>query len=117
MTNWNPTKHYTKEELKHEQQEAGIYINSLPKDAVLFTILRHVSASGMRRVISVVYFDPKVGPVFLDRVAAVLTGSVIHGKHDGVIVGGCGMDMGFHLVSSMCEAVGRDYKTIKQRWL
>lgn len=35
------------------------------------------------------------------------------GKNQGMKVGGCGMDMVFHCVSSLAQAIGRDYKTLK----
>lgn len=66
-----------------------------PNDKV-YTILRHCSKSGMQREISLVVvkggricdIDYWVGKLLEYRI----------GKHFGLVVGGCGMDMGFHLV-------------------
>jgi hypothetical protein len=81
----------------------------------IYTILRHASRSGMQREISLKAFDaqacevhypcngsgddcrPKQSMLHLDGNVALALGDRI-GSHDGVIVGGCGMDMGAHLV-------------------
>lgn len=69
------------------------------------TILRHVSRSGMSRVI-----DPFVirdGEVLYLRTLAEAAGYRMHRHMDGVAVGGCGMDMGFALWASMARYVER----------
>jgi hypothetical protein len=70
-----------------------------PGDTV-YTIMRHVSRSGMQREISLRYFGDRSEPYDLDYNAALAMSDRI-GKHDGIIVGGCGMDMGFHLVYNL----------------
>lgn len=66
-----------------------------PGDTV-YTILRHVSSSGMSREIGIVVF--KDGhPLHPNWSVSRVTG-YRQGKRDGVIVGGCGMDMGFAVV-------------------
>jgi hypothetical protein len=62
----------------------------------VYTILRHVSASGMSRRISLVIVS---GAEIhkLDHLAAGAMGDTLH-KDGGIVVSGCGMDMGFHLV-------------------
>lgn len=85
-----------------------------PGDTV-YTILRHVSASGMSRVLSVVLVKPqKKGeePLILHPNHAVsralgLTLVTHHGS-DGVRVGGGGMDMGFHVVYNLGRALWPD---------
>ena len=69
-----------------------------PGDTV-YTILRHVSRSGMQREIGIVLLKDgtDLHPNYL--VAKALGERV--GKFDSVIVGGCGMDMGFHLVYNL----------------
>ncbi len=67
---------------------------------VVHTILRHCSRSGMSRSISLIAnvdgnaFDITfwVARALADR---------IDSKHGGIKVGGCGMDMGFHVVYSL----------------
>ena len=74
-----------------------------PGDTV-YCILRHVSRSGMMRRISVVVFKDNE-PHFLDASAADLLGIGGVQGGDGVRVGGCGMDMGFHLVYKLSAAL------------
>lgn len=92
-----------------------------PGDTV-YTIIRHVSRSGMQREISLVTIDRSIATGILaehavndargiaklghdalttiDYWVARALGYRI-GKHGGIIVGGCGMDMGFHLVYNL----------------
>ena len=76
-----------------------------PGDTV-FTILRHVSKSGMSREIGVVIMrdGADLHPNYL---VAKAIGARI-GKRDGVIMGGCGMDMGFALVYNLSSVLFRD---------
>ena len=70
-----------------------------PGDTV-YTILRHVSRSGMQREVSLKLFKDRELPYHLDGNVAAALGNRI-GKHDGVIVSGCGMDVGFELVYNL----------------
>lgn len=76
-----------------------------PGDTV-HCILRHVSRSGMLRVIEPVLmrWDPKRKKIYTLHIGynvAALTGMTYDRDREGVRVGGCGMDMGFHLVYSL----------------
>lgn len=92
-----------------EQQEAIERLREWlkPGDTV-YTIIRHVSRSGMQREISLKLLrrDGEV-PYHLDGNVALALGDRI-GKHDGVIVGGCGMDMGFHVVYNLSATLFHD---------
>ncbi len=84
-----------------EQAEALDQLRELlkPGDTVR-TILRHVSRSGMSRSISLVMVeDGKVRDISWLCARADL--GKLDRKNDGVKVGGCGMDMGFHLVYTL----------------
>jgi len=75
-------------------------LDCLKPGQTVYTILRHVSASGMRRQISLFTtgIDEK-GPYMQDltfRAARLLNRK--RGTPDGIIIDGCGMDMGFQLV-------------------
>ena len=73
-----------------------------PGDTV-YSVLRHVSASGMSRRIDF-YVMKKNRPVFLSgQIGRVL--DLSRGKNDGLVVGGCGMDMGFHVVHNLGYAL------------
>lgn len=86
-----------------------------PGDTV-YTILRSVSRSGMSRTIGVVLLQPDnrggtrplvdLHPNWLVSQAVGLRMSAK--DRDGVVVGGCGMDMGFHLVYSLSASLFRD---------
>lgn len=67
-------------------------------------IVRHVSSSGMSREISLLVETPD-GLRDITYHASVLTGWSI-GKHRGVRVAGCGMDMIFHLFDCVQAALG-----------
>lgn len=76
-----------------------------PGDTV-YTVLDHVSRSGMSRNIRVVLLktNPDTGEVVTlhPNHAVALAIGAKQAKHgDGLTIGGCGMDMGFHLVNSL----------------
>ena len=79
----------------------------------IYTVLRHVSASGMSRRISA-YMIKDGGLVFLDGLIATMTGYKRHKTKEGLVVGGCGMDMGFHLVYSLSSAIFPDGFKLKK---
>ena len=70
-----------------------------PGDTI-YTVLRHVSRSGMSRSISCIVHTPE-GPQDMSWAVAKLLGWSFDRRNDGVKVSGCGMDMGFHLVYSL----------------
>ena len=78
----------------------------------LYTILRHRSASGMLRVIDVKALDcTDARYPFRSlgwNVARAGIGDRWDDKNEGVRVGGCGMDMGVHLVYNLSYALYPD---------
>lgn len=93
-----------------------------PKQTV-YCILRHCSASGMSRVIDLCVIAPNRETAYpknadgstnwegkprkllrgyyirsISHLAARAMGDKVDSKHDGIKIGGCGMDMGFALV-------------------
>ena len=70
-----------------------------PGDTV-YTILRHVSRSGMSRVIDPVLMTPD-GPRTIAHLAAKVLDSPLDRDRWGVKQTGCGMDMGFNLVYNL----------------
>ncbi len=82
---------------KKERAEAIERLRAaMPPGTTVYTILRHVSRSGMMRHISVK--TALQGQHDWD--VAAVTGSTL-APHEGIKVGGAGMDMGFHLVYSL----------------
>lgn len=87
----------------------------------VYTILRHVSQSGMSRDISVKTMqDGQL--IDITFLTAQALGDKVKDRNGfrAIRVGGCGMDMGFHLVHSLATALyfGQDragYK-LSQEW-
>jgi hypothetical protein len=89
----------------------------LPKGTRVFTILRSVSRSGMRREVSVVVFLPGDNlPIYPNHHVCQVLG-LRRGKREGVVLNGCGMDMGFHLVCDLAHALYGDTDALSQEWL
>lgn len=75
----------------------------LKPGATVNCILRHKSRSGMSRSISLFAGDQDI-----TWQAARVLGESIDNKHDGIRMGGCGMDMGFALVYNLSCALYPD---------
>src|SRR4051812_45826422 len=112
--------------MKTEKEQALENLrNWIKPGSTVYTVLRHRSASGMSRVISLVVILPaeKKGEapriVHPNWAAAKVLGRTIATKNgsDGIRVGGCGMDMGFELVYSLGRALwpNGDGKTVTGR--
>ena len=70
-------------------------------------VLRHVSRSGMQWVIDLkILEDGELRGI--GWTAARALGDRYDTKRDGIVVGGCGMDMGFHLVYSLASVLWRE---------
>ena len=90
-----------------------------PGDTV-HTVLRHVAQSGMSRAIDCYKLDGGESR-WLSPLVAKVTGFRFSDKREALMVGGCGMDMGFHVVSTLsrvlypegfgCIGKGDGYKT------
>lgn len=90
-----------------------------PGDTV-YTILRHVSSSGMSRVIQLVSFevrDGKPSPLFIGYNVAKALDYRWDNHKEGIKIGGTGMDMGFALVYELSRALFDDGYAINHRWL
>lgn len=78
--------------------EAVEYLREiLPPGSTAYTVLRHVSRSGMSRSIDV-YAVGKDGPLWLSPRIAVAIDAIWDDTRESIKVGGCGMDMGFSIV-------------------
>lgn len=87
----------TKAQQTERDEEIKALRAILKPGATVHTILRHVSKSGMQREIALVYIRRDGEIRYLNYSAAKVLG-YRQGKNDGIVVGGCGMDMGFALV-------------------
>ena len=110
---------------ENEKQEQIAKLKEwFPKGSTVYTILRHVSQSGMSRDISVLGLHHEeasgntfhIHPNFAVSKALGWTLKTKNG-HDTIRVGGCGMDMGYHLVNSLSCALYDDGYALKHEWL
>ena len=96
--------------IKEDQEYAVERLLSyyLSKGDRVYTIQRHVSASGMSRDISLIYV--KAGVIHnITYSAALALGWPLSEKsgNRAIRVSGCGMDMGFHTVYTLSSVVYR----------
>lgn len=92
---------------KKEIEEARAHLlRYLKPGDTLYTVLRHVSSSGMSRRIDVYKLNGGE-PDYLSGWVGAILGLRVHDK-GGLVVGGCGMDMGFHVVSNLSRALFPD---------
>lgn len=97
-----------------ERQEAIERLKTWIKPGdTLFTQLKSVSRSGMSRVIQVIKLDindttKEPEPLWLGFNVAKAIGMNYDREREGVKVGGCGMDMGFHLIYELSHALFRE---------
>ena len=86
----------------------------------VYTVLRHCTASGMRRSIDA-YIICDNQPIWLSYWAGKALGYKTDNKHGGLILNGCGTDMGFELVYNLSAVVfsGEDRSgyILNHRWL
>lgn len=98
----------TKAQQTAKQEAADQLRKWLKPGDTVYTILRHVSRSGMQREISL-YVKTPDGMQWLDGYARHVLGLRV-GKREGLVIGGCGMDMGFELVYQLGYALfGREW--------
>ena len=96
--------------------------NILKAGDTVYTIIRHVSASGMSRSISLVIAkDNEMQDI--TWYAARAMEDTIDSKNGGIKVSGCGMDIGFSVVYNLSRVLFKDedrtdagYK-LNQQWL
>lgn len=88
-----------------EQRDAFERLRKLlkPGDTV-WTVLRHRSRSGMYRAIDL-FVMGKGEPICISHAAALAMGAKYDNRHEAVAAGGCGMDMGFHLVYNLSRSL------------
>jgi len=103
----------------------------LPPGSTIYTVLRHVSRSGMLRAIDVYALIPdgdKVAKFWITPKVAAVCGYSMNKRHEALNVTGCGMDMGYDVVYNLSYAlygrvtdpalVTRDGGyTLKHQWL
>ena len=91
-------------------------LTNFPKGSEVHLIVRQVSRSGMYRHISVHGIKKKNIYSYSFHVANVL-GWTYKNKTNAVGVGGCGMDMGFHLVYTLASVLYNDGYKLTHRYI
>ena len=89
---------------------------AIKPDDILYTQLHHVTKSGMTRYIGVRAIKDDYPYDYTYLVAKALDWKTSE-KHNGIKVGGVGMDMGSHLIHNLSYVLYGDEYAIKQRWL
>ena len=84
-------------------------IHELRADQTIYSIIRHVSKSGMSRHISFFYIDNQ-RPYWITHDIHQLLGYKMNKYHDAIIVGGCGMDMAWSVVNNLEAELNFTYK-------
>jgi hypothetical protein len=99
----------TRKQERDEQKSNALkwlHAHLKPGDTV-YTTIHHVSRSGMSRSISLHIVNAgEIGDI--SGFAAHAMGSTMDHKRGGIKVGGCGMDMGFHLVYNLSRTMFPD---------
>ena len=104
-----------KKEIEEKRQKAITYLRTIIKQGDrIYTSLQHVSSSGMSRRIKVLVpvLDDRThsGMVIEDVSWWIADACGIRFNQDkyALVVGGCGMDMGYHVVYSLARSLFRD---------
>lgn len=90
------------------EQARDILRELCPVGSMVYTNLRSVSKSGMTREISVHLAQPGGGIRDVTQLVADAAGFNMSPTRYALKVGGCGMDMGFHVVYSLGHALYPD---------
>jgi hypothetical protein len=99
-------------------------INEIKQNAIslfsetdtIYCILRSVTKSGTCRSISFHVVDNNKNILNINYYISVIVGYKFNKARDGLVVKGCGMDMGFHVVHTLLRELNAKL-TIKHRWI
>ena len=92
------TRRYTKEETV---EAIGRLLSELTPGRTVYTKITHVSRSGMSRSIECYLAQGRDNLTDITWSIARATNARLDPRHGGIIMGGCGMDMGFALVYNL----------------
>ena len=95
---------YAKQDVEESRE---VLLRWLKPGDTIYTVLRHVSRSGMSRKIDL-YKIEDGQPIFLTGHAARVLGDRWDRDTGGIVVQGCGMDMGFEVVYRLGYALYPD---------
>ena len=92
----------------HEVKNQYHLMHELNTKQTIFSIIRHVSKSGMTRHIAFFYINMN-RPYWITYDIHKLLGYKMNKYHDAIIVHGCGMDMAFSVVDNLQWKINQDY--------
>ncbi len=104
----------TKTELTESREFLTDIATMKDYETTVFCVLRHVSRSGMKRTIDL-FVVRNGGIMRIGFHAARLIGRTWNSEREGIVVGGCGMDMGFEVVDSLRRALG--FSHLSHTWI
>jgi hypothetical protein len=81
--------------------------NLCPPGTTIYTVLRHVSRSGMQRALDVYVMEDNA-PRRITWPVCKAVGYGYSDKYDALTIGGCGMDMGYDVVHNLSWVLHRD---------
>jgi hypothetical protein len=98
---------------EYRAESVALLRELFPPGSEVRTVVKHVSRSGMGRVIDVLAIKPAQNSdapriISVGHDVARVLDSRFDFDHDGVWVEGCGMDMCFHLVYTLARALYSD---------
>ncbi len=103
---------------KQDRDESiALLREQFPRGSTVWTILKHVSASGMMRHVRVIALTEDGPRYWSYHVARALGWPLTRKGEDAVKVSGCGMDMGFHLAYTLSQTLYDDGTALNHRWL
>ena len=91
--------------------------DAFPEGSTAYTLVTKVAPSGMSRHIMVAGSRKKGHVQNVSWYISELLDWTYKDNTRSVFVGGCGMDMGFHLVYTLSNILYDDGYAIKQQWL
>ena len=92
------TRRYTKDETT---EAIAALRDKLTPGRTVYTKITHVSRTGMSRSIEVYLAEGRDNLTDITWQVARATNSRIDNNHGGIVMGGCGMDMGFALIYNL----------------
>lgn len=102
--------------MKSKKESLELLKKELKENDIIYTDVKKVSSSGMYRHIKA-YLIKDNKPHDISFHVANAIGWSFKDKTFAVGVGGCGMDMGFHLVSTLASLLFDDYTKLNHQWL
>jgi hypothetical protein len=90
----------------------------LPENTTVYTIVTKVSSSGMSRRIKLYIVDSERENPRIRQITYLVSKAIGWPANDlGILVSGCGMDMGFHTVYTLGSIINRNGYHLHHEWM